>query len=154
MALLEKNIIDETAKNKLKLHKITEEMIKNFIKEANDNLKNAYVPYSKFPVSALLIDNNDNKHFGTNIENASFGLTICAERNVIPTAVHNGMKTIKLLVVTGNTPDPISPCGACRQVISEFSNENTVIILTNKNGDFYTTSKSEILPYFFGPNDL
>lgn len=154
MALFEKNLIDSLAKENLKLHNINEEMLKKYIQEVNDNLKNAYVPYSKFPVSALLIDDNNRKHFGTNVENASFGLTICAERNVIPTAVQNGMKTIKLLIVTGNTEDPISPCGACRQVISEFSNEKTVIILTNKNGDFYTTTKSELLPHFFGPDHL
>ena len=89
--------------------------ILGYIDEVNLLLERAYVPYSKFPVAALLIDNNGKKYKGVNVENASYGLTLCAERNAITTAVTGGMKKIKLLVITGNTPEPISPCGACRQ---------------------------------------
>ena len=133
---------------------LTEDEIKKYIKEVNTVLEKAYVPYSKFPVAALLIDDNDNKHVGVNVENASYGLGICAERNVIPTAVTQGMKKIKLLVVTGGTPEPISPCGACRQVISEFSDEDTIIILTNKEEKYNIWNIKDLLPYSFGPNDL
>ena len=63
-------------------------------------------------------------------------------------------KKIKVLVVTGGTPEPISPCGACRQVISEFSDEETVIILTNREGKYKIWSIKELLPYSFGPDDL
>ena len=114
----------------------------------------AYVPYSKFQVAALLIDEKGKKHRGVNVENASYGLTVCAERNVIPTAVTEGMKKIKILVVTGGTPEPISPCGACRQFISEFSDEDTIIILANKEMKYKIFKISELLPYSFGPNDL
>ena len=110
--------------------------------------------YSKFPVAALLIDNNGKKYKGVNVENASYGLTLCAERNAITTAVTGGMKKIKLLVITGNTPEPISPCGACRQVIREFSDKDTVIILANKDGKYESTSLEKLLPYSFGPEDL
>ena len=133
---------------------LTEDEIKKYIKEVNTVLEKAYVPYSKFPVAALLIDDNDNKHVGVNVENASYGLGICAERNVIPTAVTQGMRKIKVLVVTGGTPEPISPCGACRQVISEFSDEDTIIILTNKEEKYNIWNIKELLPYSFGPNDL
>lgn len=133
---------------------LTEDEIKKYIKEVNTVLEKAYVPYSKFPVAALLIDDNDNKHVGVNVENASYGLGICAERNVIPTAVTQGMKKIKVLVVTGGTPEPISPCGACRQVISEFSDEDTIIILTNKEEKYNIWNIKDLLPYSFGPNDL
>lgn len=133
---------------------LTEDEIKKYIKEVNTVLEKAYVPYSKFPVAALLIDENNNKHVGVNVENASYGLGICAERNVIPTAVTQGMKKIKVLVVTGGTPEPISPCGACRQVISEFSDEDTIIILTNKEEKYNIWNIKELLPYSFGPNDL
>ena len=133
---------------------LTEDEIKKYIKEVNTVLEKAYVPYSKFPVAALLIDDNNNKHVGVNVENASYGLGICAERNVIPTAVTQGMKKIKLLVVTGGTPEPISPCGACRQVISEFSDEETVIILTNKEEKYSIWNIKDLLLYSFGPNDL
>lgn len=133
---------------------LTEDEIKKYIKEVNTVLEKAYVPYSKFPVAALLIDENNNKHVGVNVENASYGLGICAERNVIPTAVTQGMKKIKLLVVTGGTSEPISPCGACRQVISEFSDEETIIILTNKEEKYNIWNIKDLLPYSFGPNDL
>ena len=134
--------------------KLTEKEISDYIDEANDILKNAYVPYSKFPVAALLIDEQGRKFKGVNVENASYGLGICAERNVIPTAVTEGMKKIKLLVVTGGTPEPISPCGACRQVISEFSDKDTVIILTNRDKKYKIWSIDELLPDSFGPEDL
>ena len=133
---------------------LNEKEILDYIDEINLLLEKAYVPYSKFPVAALLIDNNGKKHKGVNVENASFGLTLCAERNAITTAVTENMKKIKVLVVTGNTPEPISPCGACRQVIREFSDNNTVIILANKDKKYKITSLEELLPYSFGPEDL
>ena len=118
---------------------LNEKEILDYIDEINLLLEKAYVPYSKFPVAALLIDNNGKKHKGVNVENASFGLTLCAERNAITTAVTENMKKIKVLVVTGKTPEPISPCGACRQVIREFSDNDTVIILANKDKKYKTT---------------
>jgi len=133
---------------------LNEKEILNYIDEINLLLEKAYVPYSKFPVAALLIDNNGKKHKGVNVENASFGLTLCAERNAITTAVTENMKKIKVLVVTGKTPEPISPCGACRQVIREFSDNDTVIILANKDKKYKITSLEELLPYSFGSEDL
>ncbi len=133
---------------------LNEKEILDYIDEINLLLEKAYVPYSKFPVAALLIDNNGKKHKGVNVENASFGLTLCAERNAITTAVTENMEKIKVLVVTGNTPEPISPCGACRQVIKEFSDSDTVIILANKDKKYKITSLEELLPYSFGPEDL
>ena len=123
--------------------------ILSYIDEVNLLLKRAYVPYSKFPVAALLIDNNGKKHKGVNVENASFGLTLCAERNAITTAVTQGMKKIRLLIVTGNTL-----CGACRQVIREFSDKDTVIILANRDGKYKIASIEELLPYSFEAEDL
>ena len=64
------------------------------------------------------------------------------------------MKKIKVLVITGNTPEPISPCGACRQVIREFSDKDTIIILANKDNKYKITSIEELLPYSFGAEDL
>ena len=128
---------------------LNEKEILDYIDEINLLLEKAYVPYSKFPVAALLIDNNGKKHKGVNVENASFGLTLCAERNAITTAVTENMKKIKVLVVTGKTPEPISPCGACRQVIREFSDNDTVIILANKDKKYKITSLEELLPYSF-----
>jgi len=133
---------------------LNENEILSYINEVNLLLKNAYVPYSQFPVAAFLIDDNGRKHKGVNVENASFGLTICAERNAITTAITENMKKIKVLVITGNTPEPISPCGACRQVIREFSDKDTIIILANKDNKYKITSIEELLPYSFGAEDL
>ena len=133
---------------------LNEKEILDYIDEINLLLEKASVPYSKFPVAALLLDNNGKQHKGVNVENASFGLTLCAERNAITTAVTENMQKIKVLVVTGNTPEPISPCGACRQVIKEFSDSDTVIILANKDKKYKITSLEELLPYSFGPEDL
>lgn len=135
--------------------KYTDQEIRDYIKKANDILNKAYVPYSKFQVGAVLIDEKGNIHKGINVENASFGLTICAERNAISTAVTEGMKKISLIVITGNTEEPISPCGMCRQVIREFSDDETRIVLASSKTDNYTVwTVDEILPYSFGPEHL
>lgn len=133
---------------------LTEKQILSYIDEVNSILERAYTPYSKFNVGCLLVDDNGKIHKGVNVENASYGLTICAERNAITTAVTEGMKKIKVIVITGNTPDPISPCGACRQVIAEFSNKDTIIILTNTSKKYKIFTIEEIIPYYFKPTDL
>src|SRR5699024_5129874 len=95
-------------------------MQKKWIEQAYDAMKSAYVPYSKFPVGAALITEDEVVYKGCNIENSSYGLSNCAERTAIFKAVSEGEKNFKALVVTGKTEGPISPCGACRQVIAEF----------------------------------
>lgn len=130
-------------------------MVVEMIKKANNYLNRAYVPYSKFPVAAILVDDNDNEYYGVNVENASYPLSLCAERNAITTAVTNGMKKIKYIYVTGNTTEPISPCGACRQVISEFATDDTRIYLGNCNNEKYKElTIQELLPYRFLPEVL
>lgn len=130
-------------------------MVVEMIKKANNYLNRAYVPYSKFPVAAILVDDNDNEYYGVNVENASYPLSLCAERNAITTAVTNGMKKIKYIYVTGNTAEPISPCGACRQVISEFATDDTRIYLGNCNNEKYKElTIQELLPYRFLPEVL
>ncbi|MCQ6268714.1 cytidine deaminase [Fictibacillus sp. WQ 8-8] len=114
----------------------------------------AYVPYSKFQVGAALLTENDLLFLGCNIENASFGMTNCAERTAIFKAVSEGEHTIKAIAVVGETEGPISPCGACRQVIAEFCNTDTRIILANLKGDIKETTISELLPGFFSSKDL
>lgn len=111
--------------------------------------ENAYAPYSKFKVGALIVDNNNNHHLGVNVENGSYGLTNCAERTAIFSGVVNGMEKIKTIVVVADTTAPVSPCGACRQVISEFSDESTTIVLSNLKKDYKIMTLDEILPYRF-----
>ena len=117
-------------------------------------MEKAYVPYSKFPVAAILIDENGKTYKGVNVENASYGLGLCAERNAITSAVTDGMKKIHYIVVAADTKGPVSPCGACRQVISEFSNKVTRIIMSNKNYDYKVWDVEEMIRDAFGPEDL
>lgn len=82
--------------------------------------KNAYVPYSHFPIGAVLVAKDGRVFTGVNVENASFGLTNCGERTAIFKAVSEGALDFEELIVYGETEKPISPCGACRQVMAEF----------------------------------
>jgi cytidine deaminase len=124
------------------------------VEKAIEARSKAYVPYSKFQVGAAIITSNDTLYLGCNIENASYGLTNCAERTAIFKAVSEGETEIKAIAVVGDTEGPISPCGACRQVIAEFATENTQIYLANLNGDVKETTISEILPGYFTSKDM
>ena len=114
--------------------------------------KNAYCPYSSFPVSAAVLTDSGQIFTGVNVENASFGLTICAERVAIGTAVAAGERSFQLLVVV--VPGGGSPCGACHQVLNEFAPE-LPIILADENGQVVEeVVLSDLLPRAFGPKSL
>jgi cytidine deaminase len=111
--------------------------IKPLIDQAIEARKHAYTPYSNFQVGAAVLTKNNHVFLGCNIENASYGLTNCAERTAIFKAISEGEKDIEAIVVVGDTDGPIAPCGACRQVMAEFCDENTKVILTNLKGRCY-----------------
>ncbi|WP_102263857.1 cytidine deaminase [Mesobacillus jeotgali] len=127
---------------------------KTLVEKAIEARSTAYVPYSKFQVGAAIITSNDNVYLGCNIENASYGLTNCAERTAIFKAVSEGDTEIKAIAVVADTEGPVSPCGACRQVIAEFATDDTKIYLANLNGDVKETTISEILPGYFTSKDM
>ncbi|WP_342598426.1 cytidine deaminase [Psychrobacillus sp. FSL H8-0483] len=114
----------------------------------------AYVPYSKFPVGAALLTKDGEVIHGCNIENASYGLTNCAERTAIFKAVSEGKKEFSAIAIVGDTEGPISPCGACRQVLAEFCPGNMPVYLTNLKGNVLETTVSELLPGAFTTEDL
>lgn len=124
------------------------------VSKATEMLDKAYVPYSHFPVGAALLTKDGQVYSGCNIENASYGLTNCAERTAIFKAVSEGNKTFEYLVVTGNTDGPISPCGACRQVLAEFCEPQMPVLLTNKKGKVKETTVSDLLPGAFQSGDM
>lgn len=128
--------------------------IEKLVEQAIVARENAYVPYSKFPVGAALVTDNDTVYLGCNIENASYGLANCAERTAIFKAVSEGERHFKYLVVSGDTEGPISPCGACRQVIAEFCAPDMPVRLVNLKGAYQETTVSELLPGAFTPEDL
>ena len=116
--------------------------------------ENAYVPYSKFPVGAALLAEDGTVFHGCNVENASYGLTNCAERTAIFKAVSQGVKTFKGIAIVADTEGPCSPCGACRQVIAEFCKGDMPVYLTNLKGDVLETTVEKLLPGAFTPEDL
>lgn len=107
----------------------------------------AYAPYSHFPVGAAVQTAGGKIYSGCNIENASFGLTNCAERTAIFAAVAAGEKELQTIAVVANTLEPIAPCGACRQVMAEFGIQT--IIMANTKGDSHVVSLKDLLPYSF-----
>jgi len=115
--------------------------------------QNAIPTYSNFFVGASVLTNEGKVYSGCNIESSSYSLTICAERNAIFKAVSEGEREFKAIAVAGDTEDYISPCGACRQVISDLCGEIDVI-LVNGNGDYIVKKTSELLPFAFGDKDL
>lgn len=114
----------------------------------------AYVPYSKFQVGAALLTEDGKVYKGSNIENAAYSLCNCAERTALFKAYSEGEKSFKMLAVAADTPGPVSPCGACRQVISELCSPNMPVILTNLNGQVKEMTVQELLPGAFSSEDL
>lgn len=128
--------------------------IAQLIDEAKEARKQAYVPYSKFAVGAALLTENGNVYRGCNIENAAYSMANCAERTAFFKAISEGEKNFKLLAVVADTDRPCSPCGACRQVISEFCPPDMKVVLTNLKGDLLETTVKELLPGAFNAGDL
>ncbi len=130
--------------------------MKKLMEAAVKAMENAYVPYSKFQVGAALLLKNGEIITGCNIENASYGLCNCAERTALFRAYALGYRKddIVAMSIAGATDGPISPCGACRQVMAELLNSNTPVYLTNVKFDVKEMSVEELLPYSFSGSDL
>lgn len=129
-------------------------IIDQLIKGAKEAMEYAYVPYSKYPVGAALLTINDELITGCNIENASFGLTNCAERTAIFNSVSQGKKEFKTMAVICKGEILASPCGACRQVIAEFLEQDAPVILANEAGKYRITTVKELLPGAFTPKSM
>lgn len=122
---------------------------KELIKIALDYRSRAYIPYSNFNVGAAVLCESGKIYGGCNIENASFGATNCAERTAIFKAVSEGESKIKAIAIVGSLNEITYPCGICRQVISEFGDEDVKVILAKSEDDYIIKDMSEILPGAF-----
>ena len=131
---------------------MTEQEIKNLIDHAIVAREKTYSPYSHFGVGAALLCEDGAIYEGCNIENASYGLTNCAERTAIFKAVSEGRTKFKALAVVADTEGPCAPCGACRQVMVEF--KIPLIIMGNLMGDIKIVSMEELLPFSFSESDV
>ncbi|CAM3145802.1 cytidine deaminase [Leuconostoc rapi] len=116
---------------------------------ALEALDHTYTPYSHFPVGAALLTASGEIFKGINIENVSFGLTNCAERTAIFSAIAAGNQQFEGLVIAGRTDEPIAPCGACRQVMVEFFDPKMPIWLINDSGKEIQTNIAELMPGSF-----
>lgn len=124
---------------------------KELITQAIEARKRAYTPYSHYKVGAALLGKSGKVYLGCNVENASYGHTVCAERTAVLKAVSEGEREFEAIAVV--TRNGGSPCGACRQVMAEFAPE-LIIYIADKNGEYRTTTMSELLPDSFTPKHL
>ena len=131
---------------------MTEQEIQKLIDRAIVAREKTYSPYSHFGVGAALLCEDGTIYEGCNIENASYGLTNCAERTAIFKAVSEGRTKFKALAVVADTEGPCAPCGACRQVMVEF--KIPLIIMGNLMGDIKIVSMEELLPFSFSESDV
>ena len=131
---------------------MTEQEIQKLIDRAIVAREKTYSPYSHFGVGAALLCEDGAIYEGCNIENASYGLTNCAERTAIFKAVSEGHTKFKALAVVADTEGPCAPCGACRQVMGEFN--IPIIIMGNLKGDIEVVSTEALLPFSFSSTDV
>ncbi|KAF2076201.1 hypothetical protein CYY_002501 [Polysphondylium violaceum] len=128
--------------------KISQEELKQLVDAAIDIKKHCYAPYSNFRVGAALLGEDGKIYTGVNVENCSYGLTICAERTAYTKAVSEGCKKFKAIVVSSDVEDKfITPCGACRQFAIEFGDFDVVCVKPDRTMSASTTL--EMLPGFF-----
>ena len=129
---------------------------KQIIEEALKAREHSYSPYSNFAVGAAVLAKDGRVFHGCNIENSAYGCALCAERVAFFKSVSEGYSKDDLILmgVVADTPGPTSPCGSCRQVISELYPRDQKIVLGNLNGDYYETDANELLPFAFEESDM
>ncbi len=126
------------------------------VEKAKEARALSYAPYSEFEVGAAVLTKDGQVFLGANVENSSYPLCMCAERNALYNALMHGYKKSDLiaLALCADTDSPCSPCGACRQVISELFPEDAPIYMANMKGTVKETNVKELLPFAFSSEDL
>jgi cytidine deaminase len=109
----------------------------------------AHAPYSRFPVGAALLCADGTVVGGCNVENASYAATVCAERTAVATAVAQGKRAFAAIAVIADTPEPVTPCGICRQVLAEFAGDDLPVICASTAGDVAEHALGALLPFGF-----
>ena len=116
---------------------------------ARSALPAAYAPYSGFRVAAALLVDDEAVITGVNVENVSYGLTICAERAAVVSAVTAGYRNVRAIAIVTDRDGPCMPCGACRQVLAEFANSETVVVVEGPRGETQVFALGALLPFAF-----
>jgi cytidine deaminase len=126
----------------------SEEQMDRLFEEAQKAAAFAYAPYSKFRVGAALLAEDGSVYRGCNVENRSFGLTICAERNAVLQGVAGGRRSFTALAIAAlDSDEPVGPCGACRQVLSEFMGPGALVRFGGRGEGRVDTTMGDLLPY-------
>jgi cytidine deaminase len=134
---------------------VDEKLFLNLLNRALDISSNAYVPYSQFQVGCAILLDNGQIIEGVNIENASYPVSLCAERAAMAYVVTHGLQDqIKAIAIAAKTSMPCSPCGMCRQFLSEFLKQKIPIILGNHEQKMWILTMSELLPFAFDQKSL
>ncbi|ARD46166.1 cytidine deaminase [Colwellia sp. PAMC 21821] len=136
------------------MSKINSNEILALVSAAKEGFEKAYAPYSNFHVGASALTASGKIVKGCNVENASYGLTVCAERNCLAQGVISGEQAFKAIVVYTNQEKLTPPCGACRQVIVEFLAPDALVMAVNHNNNKKQWTVNELLPDAFTPKDL
>ena len=136
------------------MKEIHEFEIKNMLRMANDAKDRAYAPYSGFRVGACLKGSTGAYYLGGNIENASYSATMCAERVALFKAIYEGEKDFDALAIVCDGDTAALPCGVCRQVYSEFFDDETPVVCANRKGEYIILTMGDLLPYPFNNKDL
>ena len=131
---------------------VSKDVIDGLVAAAREVKERAYVPYSNFHVGAALLAGG-NVYRGANIENASYPLSVCAERNAVAAAVLAGDRSLEVIAVVGDEDEPTPPCGGCRQVLNEFG-PAMLVVCESASGTRAEWSFPELLPHSFGPSNL
>ena len=133
--------------------------MKNLVNLAIEQIEKSYSPYSNFAVGCALLAENGEIYTGSNIENAAFSPTLCAERVAFANAIHAGNRNFKAIAIAGFKKDEEEghtfPCGMCRQTMAEFVEKDfELYIAKNRKGEYTKHTFSELLPYSFGKSDI
>jgi len=129
-------------------------LLPDLIKTAGEARRQAYAPYSNFAVGAVVESRTGQLFTGCNVENASYGLTLCAERVALCKAVSEGVRDLVRVVVIADTAAPVPPCGACRQFIIELAGPEAEVVLANLAGEWTVTTAGTLLPSAFDQSFL
>ena len=128
--------------------------MKELIEAARAVRAHAHAPYSRYHVGAAVRGQSGRIYAGANVENASYGLALCAERSAVAAAVAAGEKRLAAVAVVTSTSPPAAPCGMCRQVLAEFADDDLPIALANDAGERSDTTLGALLPHAFRRDDL
>ncbi len=134
--------------------KVDDRVWEDLRRAAEDVRAHAHVPYSGFAVGAALLGDDGRIYSGCNVENASYGLTICAERAAVANMVGAGGRAIAAVFVVADADRPVPPCGACRQVLQEFAPARAPLRMANLQGAVQDASLGQLLPFAFSKEDL